>query len=808
MTLLTAILFQSAFSTLDHFLVKKNFINECKEASVLHLGENLSNHEMIYLKLNCKNVDIVENEIKSEANPSNKVNWNKATPNQISSFKEEFRAVLSDIPVPQLALCCRDVHCTEENHRSQLDIYAISVLTALEESVQHNIPTVKSCKKRSVVPGWTEYVKPVREDMNFWRAIWVSLGRPQNTEVHRIYRHLRHQYAYSIRRVKAQEQEMRNRKLISDAVQGKINDIVKTVKRQRTPKREVPNQMDDISGSQEISDHFSDIYKLIYNKHEENNLNQVREEVNNNVSNSDLVWADKITPELVHKLIGKLSVGKNDEIFDFKSDAIKLTADVISEPLARLFKAFLVHGHLTNTFLFCSLIPLIKDATKSKIQSSNYRLIAISSLILKLMDLVILDLFSSELKVSSLQFGFLRGSSTTLCSWTLCESINYFTNRGTPVYLCLLDLTKAFDHVKLDLLFDKLKARIPGIFVRFIIYTYMNQQCYVKWGDSKSRTFGISNGVRQGAVASPILFNLYMDELFKILKDSKIGCTIDNLYYGILGYADDCTLTCPTRSGLQKLIDLVALYCDKHGITISTNQDLAKSKTKCIIFNSDFPAVNIKLYGVPLPYVDHWKHLGHIIHRDESPSHDTLHKRAEFIGKIHALHQEMGKIDPKVFLILVRIYLSSFYGSNIWDLTSASAGRLYATWNNMIRTAFNLPYATHRYILKEISELRPLQETLFKRFAKFCSQILNSGKPEVVHLFHKQKYDSRSVFGKNYKSYMVYKTDFLTNYRVPPNGEQRLAIVRQLLNIRDHNVDVGNFPAEALTLFLREACCT
>jgi hypothetical protein len=541
------------------------------------------------------------------------------------------------------------------------------------------------------------------------------------------------------------------------------------------------------------------------------NLSRIMDSVSTNISNADACWTDKITPSLVKKLIGNLKSGKNDEYFKGKSDALKHSADLVSSPLANILKSSIIHGHITHDLLFSSLIPIPKDSRKSITKSSNYRLIATSSLILKLIDLIVLELFAPFLDVSSLQFGFQKGSSTALCTWTLTESINFFVNRGSPVYLCLLDMTKAFDLVKLDLLFDKLSKRIPALFVRFILYTYINQQCYVKWGTANSSTFGISNGVRQGAIASPLFFNIYMNDLYQILKDSKIGCTIGDYYYGILGYADDCTLICPTREGLQQMIDIVRQYCDFHGIIISTNEDLSKSKTKCIIFNSpisDFQTNKIILYGVPLPWVESWKHLGHTIHKDMSSSHDILQRRAEFIGKIHALRQELGKIDPKVFLLLVQIYFTSFYGSNLWDLTSASAIRLCSSWNRMIGTTFNLPFATHRYILKELSDYSPLQQTLSKRFTKFCSQIENCGKPEVINLFNRQKFDSRSTFGKNYREIIVHQLDFSENYNVPAGAEWRVPFIRELMDIKANRATLEHFTAEAVSMFLNEACCT
>ena len=47
-----------------------------------------------------------------------------------------------------------------------------------------------------------------------------------------------------------------------------------------------------------------------------------------------------------------------------------------------LFKTFLVHGHISHPVLCCALLPIVKSSKKSKFSADNYRLIAISSLIL------------------------------------------------------------------------------------------------------------------------------------------------------------------------------------------------------------------------------------------------------------------------------------------------------------------------------------------------------------------------------------------------------------------------------------------
>ena len=137
------------------------------------------------------------------------------------------------------------------------------------------------------------------------------------------------------------------------------------------------------------------------------------------------------------------------------------------------------------------------------------------------------------------------------------------------MYVCLLDLTKAFDHLKHDLLFKKLSNRVPPIFLRLIIVSYLGQSCCVRWDNVNSNKFTVSNGVRQGAVASPHYFNVYLDDLFIELKESGLGCYIDSFYYGILGYADDCALLSPSREALQKMVDICERYFSFHGIKIS-----------------------------------------------------------------------------------------------------------------------------------------------------------------------------------------------------------------------------------------------
>ena len=65
----------------------------------------------------------------------------------------------------------------------------------------------------------------------------------------------------------------------------------------------------------------------------------------------------------------------------------------------------------------------------------------------------------------------------------------------------------------------------------------------------------VSNGVRQGGVLSPLLFNLYIDDLSKKLNNCYLGCTVNDILINHLIYADDLVLLAPSAHALQLLVE-------------------------------------------------------------------------------------------------------------------------------------------------------------------------------------------------------------------------------------------------------------
>jgi len=97
-------------------------------------------------------------------------------------------------------------------------------------------------------------------------------------------------------------------------------------------------------------------------------------------------------------------------------------------------------------------------------------------------------------------------NSTTQCTFTLMETINYYNHNDTDVYVLLLDASQAFGKVNDAKLFQFLiRRKVNPMVIRCLLYMYTNQYLNIKWNWCMSKYFSTSNGVKQGGVMSPIL---------------------------------------------------------------------------------------------------------------------------------------------------------------------------------------------------------------------------------------------------------------------------------------------------------------
>ena len=301
-------------------------------------------------------------------------------------------------------------------HRADSDIFMTAILDTIDATAYNCLPVSNPHSERSrskkIVPGWSEFVKPFRDKAFFWSQVWKSAGRPLNCQLHSIMKRSSNLYHFHVRKNKKSEDIIKKNKLLDACINGN-GDVFAEIKNIRQHSPAVATTMDGVKD--DIPNHFKGIYENLYNSvNDIEDMVELNDQVEDSINHLELYQVNKVTPDVVKEAAKNLRDHKTDPVFSFTSDCIKNGTDSLSELLALAIQSFLIHGHITMFLLLATLIPLIKDKLASINSSKNYRSIALSSLILKLIDWIILILFGDSLGLDELQFAYQPGCSTTM----------------------------------------------------------------------------------------------------------------------------------------------------------------------------------------------------------------------------------------------------------------------------------------------------------------------------------------------------------------------------------------------------------
>ncbi|KAK3087255.1 hypothetical protein FSP39_003689 [Pinctada imbricata] len=240
-----------------------------------------------------------------------------------------------------------------------------------------------------------------------------------------------------------------------------------------------------------------------------------------------------VTTDFVHKQIAKINIWKATGIDTISPKILKLAEPVVLNPLTTLINKSLERSTFPNELKTAQVVPIHKK--NSILEKGNYRPVSVLPTISKLFERAIhcqiSEYFDKIFNPFLAAFRTGYGCQTTLLK--VIEDWKKSLDENKYIAAILMDLSKAFDCLPHDLLLLKMKTYGLSSQALDLIKSYLSdrQQC-VKLGNFRSQFEQIYKGVPQGSILGPVLFNIFLNDIFMFVGKSKL-----------YNYADDNTLS-------------------------------------------------------------------------------------------------------------------------------------------------------------------------------------------------------------------------------------------------------------------------
>ena len=442
-----------------------------------------------------------------------------------------------------------------------------------------------------------------------------------------------------------------------------------------------------------------------------------------------------VTCTEVQRVILSMPSNKSPGYDKISMRVIKDCLPVILGPLTDIINSSFITSTFPNAWKLAEVIPLLKEGDHE--EPSNNRPLSLLVVASKICERIALQQFSSYLHrhscLNSHQSGNKKHHSTETLNISVSDALLDAMDKKKLSALILLDLSKAFDSLSHSILLQKLASigASHNAIDWFKSYLSGRKQA-VRIGSSTSTYLNITHGVPQGAILSPLLFCIYLNDLPSVSKTCSIESYVDDskvlLSFPIKEAAN-------AQRNLEKDLQLIAAWCCKNQLLINAK------KTKFLLvgtrqlLNRLPEELTLSFLGQVITPVSSAKDLG--VTFDSNLTYDCHINEltSSCMSKLCQINRVKDSFDYHTLQMIISALVMSklYYCSSVWSNTSiGNIKKLQGVQNFACRIITNTRKFDHiTPALKELGWL-PIKEHLLYRDSIMSFKCMNGLVPTYL----------------------------------------------------------------------------
>ena len=456
-----------------------------------------------------------------------------------------------------------------------------------------------------------------------------------------------------------------------------------------------------------------------------------------------LMVDDEPTSAEVKAAIRSLKNGKAPGVDQVTAEAIKAGGETLLRRLQSLLQTIWRTEQVPDAWRKAIIVPIHKKGDNR--ECKNYRGISLLSIIGKVFMKVIQSRLQKHREQTSReeQAGFRPGRGCCDQIFTLRQVMEERTRCGLRTVIVFIDFKSAFDCIHWPALWKTLEIEhVPRKVITLLQTSYNGSTSQVQIRNDLSEEFTIQTGVRQGDVASPLLFNIVIDAIMREALRNRRGVQYaEDHSLTDLMFADDSAIFTDNAAEATDILYDIARIAQQYGLKINVD------KTK--VLTTDGSPATVHFEGVQIDQVQDFKYLGSLVQEKKVASAAEIHSRigqaATAFASLKWCLWKRTNITTKTKVRLFRTLILPIllYGSETWTLLKPDLNKLEVFQMRCLRQILGVSLRdriTNERIRAMCQQQPAIEEQVQQRRLRWFGHVCRMGTNRLPHrLLWKQR---------------------------------------------------------------------